>query len=88
MPPAYAERVRALAADIYPTEHRQCAQFLRHKAMASSVRQHVQRDNGKPQLAADSASGARPYGVFPIGVSVLVSGLQARLPWRLAFPST
>jgi hypothetical protein len=57
---------------------RASSEFLRHKAMASSVRQHVQRDNGKPQLAADSASGARPYGVFPIGVSVLVSGLQAK----------
>ena len=32
IPPEFAERVRELAAVLYPTEHRQCAQFLRHKA--------------------------------------------------------
>ena len=55
VPPAYAERVRALAADIYPTEHRQCAQFLRHKA--TLIAPDTLRAHGIPVCTARQSEG-------------------------------
>ena len=59
VPPQHAGRVRTLAADLYPTEHRQCAQFLRHKA--TLIAPATLRAHGIPVRTARQVADYHPF---------------------------